>query len=68
MATQTAPREGWREYLRIVLIVTSREIRDFFRDWRLVIPIGILTLFFPFLANITCQHHSCHRSHSRAED
>ena len=53
MAGQAALQEGWRDYLRVVLIVTKREIRDFFRDWRLVIPIGILTLFFPLLANIT---------------
>jgi uncharacterized membrane protein SpoIIM required for sporulation/ABC-type transport system involved in multi-copper enzyme maturation permease subunit len=32
------------------LIVTRREVRDSFRDWRIVAPIIILTFLFPFLA------------------
>jgi uncharacterized membrane protein SpoIIM required for sporulation/ABC-type transport system involved in multi-copper enzyme maturation permease subunit len=39
--------------LRRALIITQREIRDQLRDWRIVMPIVILTLFFPFLANFT---------------
>ena len=35
------------------LIVTRREMRDQLRDWRIIFPIVILTLFFPFLANFT---------------
>ena len=35
------------------LIITRREIHDQLRDWRIVLPIVILTLFFPFLANFT---------------
>jgi uncharacterized membrane protein SpoIIM required for sporulation/ABC-type transport system involved in multi-copper enzyme maturation permease subunit len=35
------------------LIITRRELRDQLRDWRIVLPIIILTLFFPFLANFT---------------
>ncbi len=35
------------------LIITRREIRDQLRDWRIVLPIVLLTLFFPFLANFT---------------
>lgn len=35
------------------LIITRREIRDQLRDWRIVFPIVVLTLFFPFLANFT---------------
>jgi uncharacterized membrane protein SpoIIM required for sporulation/ABC-type transport system involved in multi-copper enzyme maturation permease subunit len=35
------------------LIITRRELRDQLRDWRIVLPIVLLTLFFPFLANFT---------------
>ncbi len=42
-----------REQIYGALIVTRREIRDQLRDWRIVLPIVILTLFFPFLANFT---------------
>ncbi|HML22156.1 MAG TPA: stage II sporulation protein M [Aggregatilinea sp.] len=34
------------------LIVTRREVRDSFRDWRIVTPIFLLTLVFPLLANV----------------
>jgi uncharacterized membrane protein SpoIIM required for sporulation len=33
--------------------LVRREVRDQMRDWRVVIPIVILTLFFPFLMNFT---------------
>lgn len=36
-------------------IVARREIRDQFRDWRILAPIIILTLFFPLLMNFTAQ-------------
>ncbi len=32
------------------LIITRREVRDSFRDWRIISPIVILTFLFPFLA------------------
>jgi uncharacterized membrane protein SpoIIM required for sporulation len=32
------------------LIITRREVRDSFRDWRIIAPILILTFLFPFLA------------------
>ena len=35
------------------LIVTRREVRDQLRDWRIFVPIVILTVFFPFLMNFT---------------
>ncbi len=38
---------------RPALIITRRELRDQLRDWRIVFPITLLTLFFPFLANFT---------------
>jgi uncharacterized membrane protein SpoIIM required for sporulation/ABC-type transport system involved in multi-copper enzyme maturation permease subunit len=39
--------------IRPALIITRREIRDQLRDWRIILPIATLTLFFPFLANFT---------------
>jgi len=37
------------ESLRMTLTLVQREIRDTLRDWRIVVPIVILTLFFPAL-------------------
>ncbi|OJX47230.1 MAG: hypothetical protein BGO78_17320 [Chloroflexi bacterium 44-23] len=39
--------------LNPVFIIAKREIKDQFRDWRIVFPILGLTLFFPFLMNFT---------------
>src|SRR5258708_17487658 len=39
------------ESFRNSLIVTRREVRDSFRDWRIMVPIFVLTLVFPVLAN-----------------
>ncbi len=38
------------ETLQNALIVTQREVRDSFRDWRIMAPIFVLTLVFPLLA------------------
>ncbi len=35
------------------LIITRRELRDSLRDWRVVAPILVLTLVFPFLMDFT---------------
>ncbi len=45
-----APRKGIAQTLRNALIITRREVRDSFRDWRIIAPIVLLTFFFPFLA------------------
>lgn len=37
------------------LQITRREIRDQLRDWRILTPIVILTLFFPLLMNFTAE-------------
>src|SRR5688572_23684545 len=37
--------------LRLVWIVASRELRDQFRDWRVLMPMLVLVLCFPFLMN-----------------
>ncbi|HEX9090494.1 MAG TPA: stage II sporulation protein M, partial [Anaerolineales bacterium] len=39
--------------LQRALIITRREVRDQLRDWRIFLPVILLTLFFPFLANFT---------------
>ncbi len=48
--TQMPARTGLRETLSNALIITRREVRDSFRDWRIIAPIIILTFLFPFLA------------------
>lgn len=42
---------GMGRVLSNALIVTRREVRDSFRDWRIMGPILLLTLVFPLLAN-----------------
>lgn len=44
----------WAE-LRPALLITRREVRDQFRDWRIIFPIVGLTVFFPFLMNFTAK-------------
>ena len=39
--------------LRPALMIARREVRDQFRDWRIIFPIIGLTVFFPFLMNFT---------------
>lgn len=43
------------ESLRPVWVITRREVRDQSRDWRIVIPIVVLTTFFPWLLNFTAE-------------
>ena len=42
-----------RHSLSSALIITRREVRDQLRDWRIIAPVVILTLFFPLLMNFT---------------
>jgi len=37
--------------MKLVWLVAGRELRDQFRDWRVLMPMLILTLCFPFLMN-----------------
>lgn len=39
--------------LKPAWIITRREIRDQMRDWRIIIPVIVLTLIFPSLMNFT---------------
>ena len=42
-----------RHTLARALIITRREVRDQMRDWRIIAPVLVLTLFFPLLMNFT---------------
>jgi uncharacterized membrane protein SpoIIM required for sporulation/ABC-type transport system involved in multi-copper enzyme maturation permease subunit len=44
-----------RSSIRMVWIIARRELRDTLRDWRIIAPILILTLLFPWLMNWTAQ-------------
>src|SRR6185436_2112652 len=58
MTTQTVSQfnlpverpKGWRETMSNALIITRREVRDSFRDWRIIGPIVGLTFLFPLIA------------------
>jgi uncharacterized membrane protein SpoIIM required for sporulation len=53
MTTLTKPLPFKREDLRLALVIARREVRDSFRDWRIIIPIFLLTLIFPAIMNFT---------------
>jgi uncharacterized membrane protein SpoIIM required for sporulation/ABC-type transport system involved in multi-copper enzyme maturation permease subunit len=40
---------------RMTMIITRREVRDQFRDWRIIFPIVVLTVLFPALMNFTAR-------------
>ena len=43
------------DHIKPAWLIARREISDQFRDWRIVIPIVGLTVFFPFLMNFTAE-------------
>jgi uncharacterized membrane protein SpoIIM required for sporulation/ABC-type transport system involved in multi-copper enzyme maturation permease subunit len=51
--TVTAAAIPVRARISRVGALVRREIRDQMRDWRVIIPMVILTVFFPFLMNFT---------------
>jgi uncharacterized membrane protein SpoIIM required for sporulation/ABC-type transport system involved in multi-copper enzyme maturation permease subunit len=53
MAVATTQNRLERNSLSTALIITRRELRDSLRDWRVTIPILILTMIFPFLMDFT---------------
>jgi uncharacterized membrane protein SpoIIM required for sporulation len=53
MGLLSRPRLFTRHDVHMALIVTRREIHDTLRDWRIMIPIVLLTLVFPVLATFT---------------
>lgn len=51
MATFPSRIDEGRNWARQVLTLTRREVLDSLRDWRILLPIFILTLAFPLLMN-----------------
>ncbi len=49
-APVSAPQPSIRRTMSNALIITRREVRDSFRDWRIIGPIVTLTFLFPYLA------------------
>jgi ABC-type transport system involved in multi-copper enzyme maturation permease subunit len=45
----------WWEDFRLVWLVAWRELRDQLRDWRIIVPMIILTVVLPLLANYGAQ-------------
>ncbi len=44
-----------RENFRLVWLVAQRELIDQLRDWRVIMPMVILVLFFPYLMNFAAR-------------
>ncbi|MCB8949768.1 MAG: stage II sporulation protein M [Ardenticatenaceae bacterium] len=53
MTALLLPMHPNKRDFQMALVVARREIRDSFRDWRIIIPIFLLTLIFPALMNFT---------------
>lgn len=53
MIALSRPTYPSKNDFRMATVVARREIRDSFRDWRIIIPIFLLTLIFPALMNFT---------------
>lgn len=43
------------DHVQPALVITRRELKDQLRDWRIIIPIILLTVFFPWLMNFTAR-------------
>jgi len=48
-------RENSREHLNPIWLLARRELNDQLRDWRIIVPMVILTVFFPFLMTYTAK-------------
>lgn len=55
IADSIGQRSGGGTWLPGALSIARREIRDQLRDWRILGPIILLTLFFPLLMNFTAR-------------
>ena len=54
MASITAPKQVMHSFYP-AWVITKREVRDQFRDWRIIFPVLGLTIVFPFIMNWTAQ-------------
>jgi ABC-type transport system involved in multi-copper enzyme maturation permease subunit len=50
--SQFGDQASWWQTFQNAWTITRRELVDSFRDWRIIIPIFMLTLVFPLLANL----------------
>jgi len=55
MTVQITPRYQRHGTLATAFIITRREVWDGLRDWRILTPIILLTLVFPFLMDFTAR-------------
>ncbi len=62
------PPNSVRLTVENALIVARREVRDSLRDWRIMVPIFLLTLVFPLLANIMTRIFTSFFENNGAED
>ena len=51
VATRFGSDANFLQSVQNALVITRREVRDSFRDWRIMAPIVLLTLIFPVMAN-----------------
>ena len=47
--------EDRRSDIGMVWLIARRELNDQFRDWRIIVPMVVLTIFFPFLMTFTAK-------------
>ncbi|OGN75957.1 MAG: hypothetical protein A2X25_02105 [Chloroflexi bacterium GWB2_49_20] len=47
--------DSMRGQIGKVWLIAHRELRDQFRDWRIIVPMIVLTIFFPFLMTFTAK-------------
>lgn len=62
------PSHSLRLTLQNALIVSRREVRDSLRDWRIMVPIFLLTLVFPLLANVMTRIFTSYFEENGAQD
>jgi ABC-type Na+ efflux pump permease subunit len=48
-------RENLQDQFDLVWLIARRELHDQLRDWRIIVPMVILTVFFPFLMTYTAK-------------
>ena len=47
LLSQFGDEATWQQTLENAFSIARREVRDSFRDWRIMVPIFLLTLVFP---------------------
>ena len=55
MTTNALEPSDFMNSMRLALVVARREVKDTLRDWRIIVPIGGLTLIFPILMTVVAR-------------